>query len=96
MVDAYKYDPEGVSTVATNLRREINDYSDKISELTTLVGQIESSSSWKDVDVKGAFVATCNSYIALYNKLINAMTKYVNYLEGKASGASALEDAFMR
>ena len=96
MVDAYKYDPEGVSSVATTLRSDIEDYSDKIAELTNLVGQIESSSSWKDATVKSTFIATCNSYIALYNKLITAMTKYVNYLEGKAGSAQALENAYMR
>ena len=96
MVDAYKYDPEGVSAVVTSLRGQINDYSDKINELSSLVNQIDSSASWKDADIKGSFISTCNSYIALYMKLISAMTKYVNYLEGKASSASALEQAFMR
>lgn len=96
MVDAYKYDPEGVLVVVTSLKGQIDDYSNKINELNSLVRQIEDSSSWKDINVKSAFISTCNSYIALYNKLVSAMTKYVNYLEGKAGSASALEQAFMR
>ncbi len=96
MVDAYKYDPEGVASTVTLLRGQINDYSDKINELNSLIQEIGASASWKDVDVKGAFISTCESYLALYTKLISAMTKYVNYLEGKAGSASALEQAFMR
>lgn len=96
MVDAYKYDPEGVASVVTTLRGQINNYSDKINELNSLIQEIGASSSWKDLDVKGAFISTCESYVGIYNKLISAMIKYVNYLEGKAGSASALEQAFMR
>lgn len=96
MVDAYKYDPEGVASVVTTLRGQINNYSDKINELNSLIQEIGASSSWKDLDVKGAFISTCESYVGIYTKLISAMIKYVNYLEGKAGSASALEQAFMR
>lgn len=96
MVDAYKYDPDGVASIVTTLRRQIIEYSNKINELNLLIQEISASSSWKDLDVKGAFISTCESYVAIYTKLISAMTKYVNYLEGKAGSASALEQAFMR
>ncbi len=96
MVDKYKYDPEGVSAIATTLKGQINDYTDKITELKSLINQIEGSSSWKDASVKASFIATSQAYIELYTKLERAMTKYVNYLEGKASSAQELEQAFTR
>ena len=96
MTDAYKHDAEGTSAVASSLRVSINDYNDRINELLALIEEINSSPSWKDVDVKNEFMSTCNSYMTNYNKLIGAMTKYVDYLEGKTKCAHALEEAYMR
>ena len=52
MTDAYKHDPDGISSVVTSLTGLLSDYNAKISELKSLVEKINGSSSWRDLDVK--------------------------------------------
>lgn len=96
MGDTYKHDAEGVASIVSSLKNTINDYKDKVIEITNLVNTINGSTSWKDVQVKTSFISTCNSYITLYRALIENMEKYVNYLSSKSDSASALESAFSR
>lgn len=96
MGDRYKHEEEGVSSVINALKNTIDSYKDRIIELTNLVKQIEGSSSWKDLEVKTAFISTCNSYILVYKSSLTKMEKYVNYLSGKSNSAAALERAYSR
>ncbi len=96
MTDAYKHDPDGISSVVTSLTGLLSDYNAKISELKSLVEKINDSSSWRDLDVKTSFITTCNSYLQIYNNLADSMEKYINYLNGKSASADELENAFMR
>lgn len=96
MIDAYKYDPEGVANVIISLKNRTKEYNDKVVELTKLVNSINESSSWRDVDIKTSFVNTCSSYIKIYNNLIQAMDIYINYLSKKSEIASSIEDGYAR
>ena len=95
MVDAYNYDSEGVETVIESIKDLTNKYKDKIEELNKLVSTINSSSSWKDVEVKTTFINTCNSYIKIYNSLISAMEAFIEYLKKKSQAAASIEQAYM-
>ena len=96
MGDSYKHVPEGVSVTISSLKEIIYDYKDKIGELTNLVNEIASSSSWKDAQVKTSFISTAESYIRMYQNVLSNMEKYVNYLTKKSESANALEDAYAR
>ncbi len=96
MGDRYKHDAEGISSVISSLKTLIDDYKDRILELSNLVENIRGSSSWIDQDVKSSFLNTCISYINLYKDLVNSMENYVNYLVRKSESASAIESAYTR
>lgn len=96
MGDSYKHVPEGVSVTISSLKEIIDDYKDKIIELTNLVNEIAGSSSWKDAQVKTSFISTAESYIRMYQNVLSNMEKYVNYLTKKSESANALEDAYAR
>ncbi len=96
MGDSYKHEPDGVATTISGLKDIISEYSNKIHELTVLVNEIGSSSAWRDMQVKPAFISTANSYIETYKSVCASMEAYVNYLTNKSESASALEDAFSR
>lgn len=96
MTDAYRHNSDGVSTTIVTLTNLLKQYNDKILELKSLIEKINSSSSWKDMQVKTSFISTCNSYIQTYTTLADSMEKYIKYLNGKSSGADELENAFMR
>lgn len=96
MADAYKYEPEGVANVATGINRLIHEYNDKIIELSNLVSEINTSSSWFDIDIKSAYINTCESYLTIYKKLITSMEKYLNYLNGKANSTDEMDNAYTR
>ena len=57
MGDSYKYVPEGVSVTISGLKEVIDDYRERIAELTSLISEISSSGSWKDVQVKNSFLS---------------------------------------
>lgn len=94
MGDSYKHIPDDVAVYINTLREYVEQYKDKIDELNGLVIKIDGSAEWKDLQVKSAFIATCNSYITLYRTLVATMERYVNYLSKKSEGASALEKAY--
>ncbi len=96
MSDSYKHIPEGVSSIISSLKEVIDDYKDKVTELTLLINEIATSPSWKDASVKTSFVATANSYISMYQEVVTSMENYVNYLTKKSESADALEEAFAR
>lgn len=96
MVDKYKHIPADITTIVGLLRTKINNYNGKITELTTAINEINSSSAWIDTDVKSAFIQTCNSYITLFNQIKSALDAYVNYLEGKSSDGENMENSFAK
>ncbi len=96
MGDSYKFNQEGVLQSINSIKQIIESYANNVSELNRLVRTIESSSGWKDVNVKTSFIETCESYVILYRGLISRMNKYVKYLSDKAGGAAQIEQAFMR
>ena len=94
MADTYLHRPEGVSTSVSKMRNLINDYKDKIREITTLVNTINGSTDWKDAIVKTEFITTCNDYISVYKNLAASMESYVNYLNSKSTSGEELERAY--
>ena len=95
MIDAYKFDQEGVATVIDSIKEMTNKYIDKISELNNLINEINNSTAWKDLEVKTTFINTCNSYIKLYNSLIAAMEAFIEYLKNKSNAAISIENTYM-
>lgn len=96
MIDKYKHIPADITTIVGTLRTHINSYNGKITELTTAINEINSSSAWIDADVKSAFIQTSNSYITLFNQIKSALETYVNYLEGKSSDGENMENSFAK
>ena len=96
MVDNYKHDAEGISSVVSSLKSLIDDYKGEVLNIINLVNDINGSSSWIDQEIKTSFINTCNSYIKIYKDLINNMENYVNYLIRKSESASAIERAYSR
>ena len=60
MSDSYKHDKAQVSTLVKNLNDIRNKYNNKLEALKSLVGEISSSNSWIDNNVKQEFINTCN------------------------------------
>lgn len=96
MGDGYKLKPEEVAGVVNTLSTTLKSYKDNIVELTKLISDIETSSAWKDKDIKTAFVRTCRSYIALYKKISFTMESYIKYLSAKTGCGSAIDSAYSR
>lgn len=94
MKDLYKHDHDGVLAVVSSLREKTNGYNDIITKLNNLISSINDSSSWVDVEVKTSFVNTCNSYITIYKKLIEAMGAYIDYLEKKSEAGASIETTY--
>ena len=94
MGDSYKHIPDDVAVYISTLREYVGQYNEKIEELNGLVSRIDGTTDWKDLEVKTAFISTCNSYITLYRTLAATMERYVNYLSKKSEGAAALEQAY--
>ena len=90
----FSHRPEGVSSTSALLDSNINDYKDKISELIRLVDKINQSSSWKDEQVKTAFINTCNSYITVYKEISSSMEEFVKYLNGESNRFASFESAY--
>jgi hypothetical protein len=96
VVDGYKHSPPDINTIVGNLRGYLDNYDAKITELTTAINEIKSSPSWQDAAVKSSFISTCESYISIFTQINNALVKYVNYLDGKSSDGSSIENSFSK
>lgn len=94
MSDSYLMDSGALSSVISSLNKDITSYQEQIDILNHLVEEINGSSAWKDVQVKTAFIETCQGYITKYSNLITAMNQFVNYLSGKESSGNDIESAF--
>lgn len=96
MGDSYKHEPDGVATTISGLKDIIDEYKNKIQDLTALINEIMNSTSWRDISLKPSFISTANSYLECYKNVCSSMEAYVNYLTDKSESATALEDAFSR
>lgn len=94
MVDVYKHDHDGVCSVVSSMKQLNNDYNSKITELNSLVSTINSSNQWIDINVKTAFIDSCNSYLKIYNDLKKALDIYTKYLEEKSAAGNELEQTY--
>lgn len=90
----FLHKPNGVSSISSKLNSNINDYKNKVSELIRLIEKINNSSSWKDEQVKTAFINTCNSYITEYKTISSSMEEFVKYLNGESNKFSSFESAY--
>lgn len=96
MADNLEINADSIYSIANSLSVSIGEYKKNISSLISLVNEINSSSAWKDVQVKTSFIATCNSYISKYKELSIQMEKYRNYLTSKTDSSLELEQAFTK
>lgn len=92
--DCVKVDPDAIYDIVSSLKKMIDEYKNEISKLTNLVNEINGSSAWRDAQVKTSFIATCKSYINIYQQLATRMENHVNYLNGKMNSWQACESAF--
>ena len=95
MIDIYRYDQEGVTSVLIALKNINDKYKEQIDKLNNLIISIDSSSAWKDLKVKTAFINTCNSYIKIYNDLSSKMDIHIEYLQKKANIANDIENKYL-
>lgn len=96
MSDSYYHDADGIASVVNALKSDIDSYKGKISEIDTLINEINGSSAWKDAQVKTSFIETCQSYMTIYKELTTSMENYVSGLSDKSDGFSSIESAFSR
>ena len=94
MRDCFNFEVERVFKTTTLLQQKINDYEDKICELTNLVQDINKSDSWIDNRARDVFINSCNSYIKKYNDLSVSMKKQVDYLLKKSNIAKTIEEIY--
>ncbi len=96
MIDKYKHDPAGVTTVINALKADKESYSTHVNDLKNIVKEIEASSAWKDASVKTEFINTCNSYIRKYDNILTTMEQYIEYLTNKNDEGSSTENSFAK
>lgn len=94
--DRVKVNSDAIYKIVSSLKKTIDEYKDEICKLTNLVTEINSSSAWRDVQVKASFIATCKSYISIYQQVASMMENHVNYLNGKTDNWQALQKAYAR
>ena len=96
MIDKYKHDPEGVSTVITSLKADKDEYSKEVENIKNTIKDIESSTAWRHPRVKDEFINTCNSYLQKYENIVAMMEKLIEYLTNKNEEGSSTENSFAK
>ena len=94
MKDEFKHNPDGVKGILENLSETRKKYEDEISALENLEIEISTSSSWKDLKVKTAFLNTYKGYVSIYKNIYTAMSYYEKYLEKKSKEARQIEEKY--
>lgn len=95
MSNVLYHDESGVSSLVSSIMKKIDDYQQIINQLEQLVNNINSSSEWRDIEVKTAFINQCNSYITYYKGFVHSLTNYINgYLGNKSKEVANIERAF--
>ena len=96
MSDKFKFNQEAITSVYTNLVSKANEYQEVVNQLTNLVKEIDSSSSWTDADVKSAFISSINSYVNYFNSSHAKMVGYTEYLKQKTDATSQFEENYSK
>ena len=96
MIDKYKHDPEGVSTVIASLKADKDEYSKEVENIKNTIKDIEYSTAWKHHRVKDEFINTCNSYLQKYENIVAMMEKLIEYLTNKNEEGSSTENSFAK
>lgn len=96
MVNQYMHDYDNVESIITSLKLTKKNYEDKITEIKTLITNINASQAWIDQAIKTSFINCCNQYMTLYTKVLSGMDAYINCLEKKSKAALELETAYTR
>lgn len=96
MIDKYKHDPEGVSTIITSLKEDKEAYDKEVQNIKNTIKDIESSTAWKHPRVKDEFINTCNSYLQKYENIVDMMGKLIDYLTNKNEEGSSTENSFAK
>lgn len=96
MIDRYKHDPTGVSNIITSLKTDRDEYSKEIENIKNTIKEIESSTAWKQPNVKAEFINTCNSYLQKYENISTMMGSYIDYLTTKNEEGSSTENTFAK
>lgn len=95
-VDKFKFIPGQTEIFIKSLSDLGNKYKEEIVKLESLVKTIETSPSWKDELVKTEFINTCNSYVKIYNQLLNTIFSRIDFLKNKARQATEIENLYKR
>ena len=95
-VDKFKFLPQPTNDFIKSLNDLANKYKVEIEKLEILVKDINTSPSWKDDIVKNEFINTCNSYIKIYNELLNTIFSRIAFLKNKSRQASEIENLYKR
>lgn len=96
MKDEFKHNPDGVEEILKNLSETRKKYEDEITNLENLEIEISTSSSWKDLTVKTAFLNTYKGYLSIYKNIYTAMSYYEKYLEKKSKEAKQIEEKYTK
>lgn len=92
--DNFLHDESGVATLIGDVNSEISSYVDNIEALNNLVSSIESSSAWKDEQVKTAFVNAAKSYISSYKTFATGLDVFMQCLTKKSENITEHESKF--
>ena len=96
MNDKFKFSEADVMTIHNNLNTKNEEFKQAIDNLTATVKEIESSTSWKDPQVKTAYINTINTYLTYYDAVYTKLTGYTNYLSQKAKQISQFESNYSK
>ena len=92
--DEYEYNGGPFGTLVSNLRSDISDYEEQVKAIEDFIKGIETSESWVDMNVKSAFISTCDTYTTSFYALSKAMNVYLTYLQASGDGAETIESNY--
>ena len=90
-VDSFFHDKSGIDAIITDVRTSLDNYSQTVGSLESLINEMNGSSAWVDDQVKTSFVNTANSYISLYRTFYGGLESLINCLEKKSENISEHE-----
>lgn len=94
MTNIYKNNQQSVESMISTINQNIFDYELKITDLKNLINEIKESTSWIDDSLKPDFINTCNAFLEVYQKTIEALKTNMKYMQCKCRAVSSLNSAY--
>ena len=96
MQDRFYHEPELVNSIIDMLINNIDDYRYKVGSLKKVVNDINSSNMWVDNVLKTEYLASASSYITRYEKIVDGLEIYLDYLKKKSGYFEQVETDYSK